>query len=626
MAEQNKHIDDLFRESLGDYSEVPDASVWSDIAQKLDATPAPGTPGSGGGSGAAAILGKGKILLMVVGAAALFFAARWATGNFGTVKPGNPTTEIRAEQPATRINELPEETGEEKLSETPAQSQQEPAKANSTEPISPAKDVAHTVPTTSANTSSANRPVSVNRAKPVSAPTGAEATRTQSGSMVKKNALPKVPKEVSAKPEKVNEPTLAGKPAAHTTERAKVPQSVSAPVTATLLPPDKPLTQPEKVNKPTVAGKSAANNAGSAKVPQAVSAPVTAAIMPPAKPLIQPEKEKIPTAPEEPLKPKQPEELPAPVQPRIKEELSALFFKGSMQLLHSEQPDIDYGFLDTDKGLERIVKMLKRRMESGELEAGIKAGIEAGFKKYTMNKLVVMPYLRYSVSRNLSVLLQPGFKFGRLSRTDMGTSAAYYSITNSSVTANHIIVNAADTLAPDTITRRYLYNQTYDSLNIGYATERRNYFEFELPVMLQYNVTKNFSVYGGINFMFGKTIRLKENRQEFKGLSKSNTVSYAPVPVTEQDPIPPSIDSMFSYNATPYTGSVMPAQNPLADPLRVGYMIGVNYKIGKRWTAEIMVQQMLNNANYIPDEKVRTIHKQPYVRIGVGYRLFKDRR
>ena len=49
MAENNKHIDDLFKESLGNSSEVPDASVWSDIELKLDTMPAPGPSGSGGG-------------------------------------------------------------------------------------------------------------------------------------------------------------------------------------------------------------------------------------------------------------------------------------------------------------------------------------------------------------------------------------------------------------------------------------------------------------------------------------------------------------------------------------------------------------------------------------------------
>jgi len=39
MNEQNKHIDDIFREALGNYAETPPAGVWNDIEQRLPGTP-----------------------------------------------------------------------------------------------------------------------------------------------------------------------------------------------------------------------------------------------------------------------------------------------------------------------------------------------------------------------------------------------------------------------------------------------------------------------------------------------------------------------------------------------------------------------------------------------------------
>ncbi|RYZ54517.1 MAG: hypothetical protein EOP49_05025, partial [Sphingobacteriales bacterium] len=41
MEDQRKHIDDLFREGLGDYNEAPPASVWSALEQRLPAPEAP---------------------------------------------------------------------------------------------------------------------------------------------------------------------------------------------------------------------------------------------------------------------------------------------------------------------------------------------------------------------------------------------------------------------------------------------------------------------------------------------------------------------------------------------------------------------------------------------------------
>lgn len=45
MKKGKKHIDDLFREKLGDYSEAPPSDAWSDLDKKLDTlVPVPGTP------------------------------------------------------------------------------------------------------------------------------------------------------------------------------------------------------------------------------------------------------------------------------------------------------------------------------------------------------------------------------------------------------------------------------------------------------------------------------------------------------------------------------------------------------------------------------------------------------
>src|SRR3954464_15959440 len=38
MEENRKHIDELFREALGNYTETPPSSVWDNVEQRLDTT------------------------------------------------------------------------------------------------------------------------------------------------------------------------------------------------------------------------------------------------------------------------------------------------------------------------------------------------------------------------------------------------------------------------------------------------------------------------------------------------------------------------------------------------------------------------------------------------------------
>lgn len=601
MAENNKHIDDLFKESLGNYSELPDASVWSDIELKLDTMPAPGPSGSsaGGAAGSSAIIGTGKILLLLITGAALFFTARWAIGNFNQNNAKPVAVEIRpgpAHEPLMNRPEIPTENNvantpsvavadsdvKTKIVKEPAPNKLESLPKNQT-----ANDADRDEKLLSKKIAEAKTQNAI--AKPVATPDAVALSPAAKAASAKPNVQPK-------------------EPASTTAPAGREPEAKSSREDKT---PDTEATLSRSSNK-TVAITPAA------KPVSVVPAPIVPEVKLPAK-------DNVAIAKEEVIKPVvPPTEPPAPVKPRVKEEIEALFFNGSAVLLGSGvKPDVDYGMLNTDNGLERVTKMLKRRLEAGAVEAGIKAALETGLQKYRANKFVLMPYLQYSVSGRVSVLLQPGFKFGRHNLTE-GPKLSYYNITNSSVTSNHSIKSSIDTLQPDTITRRYVYRQTYDSLTLGLAPESKGYFEFELPILLQYGINKKLSVYGGLTFNFAKTIRMKEDRREYKNLTRTNTVEYAPVSVTEEGPVPPSIDSMFVYNTNPYTGNAIPAQNPTSDPLKVGYMVGVNYRIGKRFMADIMVQQMLNNGGYIPNKDVRAVHKQPYIRVGIGYRLFKS--
>jgi hypothetical protein len=566
MAEQNKHIDDLFRDGLGDYSETPDASVWSDIEQKLDGAGA--TDSSSSNSAGVPGINPGRILLVLVAGVALFFTAKWATGNFGKKSAGDkPQVEIVQGQedkyPLKPVEETPVENTQQAAQDAPVAVADEP-NSSTQAPVEAIKPATIAKQEEVLNTSTAKEANSA-ESKPVTKAKEAKETKKE---IIKEEA------NAAREEKKAKDESQDAKDAAN-------PGAI-IPATSVVVP-------------------KAALPAGVEKL--AKEDKITAPVKPDnVKPVIVPEEPK-----------------PAP---RIKEEISALFFNSAIRPLPTgDKPDVDYGMMDAGEGVSRVVKMLRKKMESGNLETGIKGGLEAGFQKYSAVKLTLSPYIQYGISKKMSVLVQPGFKFGRLSQTEIFAPSLYHRITNATVTSNHIVTKAADSLNPDTIARRYYYSQTYDSVRLGYVA-KRNYFEVELPVMLQYRLTKKLSVYAGINFNFSKTIRIKEQRQEYLGLAKADSVTYQKVAVTSTAPNPPAIDTMFRYNTQGIeSAEQMRAQNPTSDPLKVGYMAGFSYRIRDRWMVDVLATQILNGKGAIPNEKIRSIHMQPYVRVSIGYRL-----
>lgn len=553
MSEHNKHIDDIFRDKLGDYAETPDASVWDNIESRLNEnTPAPSDgDAKSGGSGAAGI-STGRILLLLIAGAAFFFTAKWAIGTF-RAKDAKSATGIVI----TKEESLP-----------------------------PTKDVpALQLPIESATKDAES------------------AAALSSNNLKDKNNV-----AVS------NNNSIAS----HKNNRSKKHKSnILNPIMNTEpgtitpgIPKNKRNQRPAPVNPEAIAPGTS------------IPSVTAAASFSPAIKTVVPEPEKLKTN-EPPVTPELPAEKP---QPRIKEEMAALFFNGTIHHFSTgDKPDVDYGNLDASGNLQRLIKSIKKKLAAGRLEAGIKGGLEAGVNKYSAVKLAISPYAQYTLGSKLSVLFQPGFKFGRLTNTNLIPAESFYNTTYAAVKADHIVTPATDSTQADGIIRRYYYSQTYDSLTIGYSTAKKTLFEFEIPVLLNYDITNKFSVYGGVNFNFSKTVRMQEGRLAFKGQTRSDSVIYSQTASTNPSPEAPAIDSIFKHSASPYNAySSQLWQNPTTDPLKLGYMVGFSYKIKERIRIDLLMQQNISNTSYIINKDIRSIHAQPYFRLTVGYRIFKS--
>ncbi len=253
---------------------------------------------------------------------------------------------------------------------------------------------------------------------------------------------------------------------------------------------------------------------------------------------------------------------------------------------------------------------------------GIKTGIETGIVVGGANKAVVSPYLQYKFSDRLSLMVQPALKMAGYSTRNVGNATNYYEVNPG--TGSYKLTDSALlilVLTGDSLWKRnYEYTERYDSV-VKTNKTGGNYMEIELPLLLQYKVTKRLSVYGGVNTVYGKKMGVTEHTYTAKAVPKTgyiNTLAqfYAPAPVPTGTGI--------TYTGNPlsgYTGPQYPSET--GGMFRFGYMFGVSYELRKRWLADVLVQQCVAQQNIVAGYNVNRPLSVPYFRLTLGYRLSK---
>lgn len=266
----------------------------------------------------------------------------------------------------------------------------------------------------------------------------------------------------------------------------------------------------------------------------------------------------------------------------------------------------------------------EKQNRKGKFDFGAKMGYEAGFGSYNANKIVVTPYVQYSIARNISILLQPTVKYATINKTDIGDAQAYYRKGATRLDSNHIYIPSTDTFVVDSVIRRYYHSGTYDSISVKSAIAQKKYWEIELPVLLQYKLSKQLSFFFGGSVNFSKVVQIKDELIETNGFAWKDSTIYPAAPDPSPRPVVPTGESKVQYNGKPfneYTGNLYP--NATTNPVRVNLMFGVDYHVTDRLFFDLLLQQNVSNLNNIPNKSVRDIYKQSYIRVGIGYRFSK---
>jgi hypothetical protein len=272
---------------------------------------------------------------------------------------------------------------------------------------------------------------------------------------------------------------------------------------------------------------------------------------------------------------------------------------------------------DEPKVVQKAPEEKKSSKHEGlSLGFGVKAGYERGLNDAAASKYLISPYIQVKLSSKLAILVQPAVKYAQLTNRILSTES-YYKVSNSNTKKGEIYTtNEIDNVAYHT---PYTYTAQYDSI-VKVRSFGGSYTEFELPLMLQYNVAPKLSVYGGVNVALTRMTGIKEETFSTQKIRTADTI--VDNPVEPYSGPAPDLSYKVHYTVAPYSDYTTPAYvNKQETRLRLGYMLGFSYEYSQKWLFDaLMVQSPLK-----PDLKegynVNVPLSTAYFRLSVGYKL-----
>jgi|GEM_PF-4269244 len=268
----------------------------------------------------------------------------------------------------------------------------------------------------------------------------------------------------------------------------------------------------------------------------------------------------------------------------------------------------DHNSLDLTPSDRKARKQLQRPKWAGGVQASFAKGLGAdGMSKFSLN-----PYVEMNFGNRWRATFQPGITYASAPEIKLLDNAEFYQIIREKLDSSVYL----DTIAGQMV-YHYQYTQTSEERRITQKTTRQTW-EIELPLLLSYDVTSRFSVSLGMSAAFGKVVMI-EGTNEVTGVtnfgdslynsSTSHSIEYF------RNEAPHQGQPYSNYDPSAY-------QNGTSNPMRLAYMLGVGYEPVNRLKVNLFLQQTISGTNAIPDSRIRKMYTVPYLRVGIGYRLF----
>ncbi len=253
--------------------------------------------------------------------------------------------------------------------------------------------------------------------------------------------------------------------------------------------------------------------------------------------------------------------------------------------------------------------------------AGVKAGYEFGMDKDAATKYVVAPYVQYNMSRKLSVMVQPGVKFANAPVRTIGSSSSYYKVNDDGRIVNrgdYSTIKVEGSSIDTFYHSRLSYSQSHDSI---VKTNKAGgvYREFELPVLVKYNITEKLAVYGGVNMIYSQLQGVKESTYTKSAILKTVDTVISAKGVA---PTAPAVNEVITHSGASiaeYNGPLYPASH--TNQMRFGTMLGVTYSYNERLMVDALVQKNPAAADVKEGYNINAPLSATYFRISVGYKL-----
>jgi hypothetical protein len=296
------------------------------------------------------------------------------------------------------------------------------------------------------------------------------------------------------------------------------------------------------------------------------------------------------------------------------------------------QPD-QHEAVEKPKGAEQIDNpkpRLNKKPKFNRIELGLKAGYESSVQQGVAQKFVASPYIQYNLTREFAIMLQPAIKQSTMPSHNIGSPVAYRKNNADSTVAAILDPIPVVLPLPDSMGALYYslyhmhYSQSHDSISKRYTTSGR-YTEYELPILLKYNVVKGFSVYAGANIVYSNTVGINEQTSTVKNIMVVDSSNYQLVPTGSAVPAPQfTVNQVIKSTGTDIANYKNPYPTPAGSSFRAGYMLGFSYEYKNRFLFDALMQQTPSaSPNVKGGYDLNTTLTAPYFRFTIGYKLLK---
>ena len=236
-------------------------------------------------------------------------------------------------------------------------------------------------------------------------------------------------------------------------------------------------------------------------------------------------------------------------------------------------------------------------------QVSVHLGFESGLSKATYNAGVLGVHVKTKIANNLHIGIAANLRYA--TTPDIYVPEQQVLFDNYQ---RYVIISQGKRAGQYT----YNYRERVDSTVIRYDVDKQ-FFDVELPVFVQYNLGKRFSLSAGIKFIYGSVAKVNASSSRYTPMY-TDTLHDVSFFIDEEAAV-----GLFDKRCNCESDDIKDYQNPTYNTIRTGYMLGAQYRPLNNVELGISLQQNATSLSNIPNPDVRKMYALPYFRFSVGY-------